>query len=57
MLNLFKKDQLTKLKDQYTSKVAEAVKSQENGDVKKHSVLSWEAEDLLKEIQALEAIQ
>jgi len=55
MFSLFKKDPLKKLNNQYTAKLAEAVKYQRNGDIKTYSFLSREADDLLKEIEALEA--
>jgi len=64
MLNLFTKNQAEKnkdpiqrLKDQYTAKLAEAVKYKKDGDYKTHSVLCWEADDLLRRIETFTSIQ
>jgi len=55
MFGLFKKDPRKKLQKQYESKLEEAMHSQRNGDMKTFSRLSAEAEEIGKQIEALDA--
>ena len=55
MFRLFKKDPRKKLQKQYESKLEEAMHSQRNGDMKTFSRLSAEAEEIGKQIEALDA--
>ena len=54
MFKLFKSDPLKKLRHAYHEKLEAAMLAQRNGDIESYSMISVEAEDLLKEIQALE---
>ena len=54
MLNLFKSDPVKKLRKSYQAKLEEAMNAQRRGDIESYSMISVEAESLLKEIQALE---
>lgn len=57
MFNLFKKDPLKNLNDQYNQTLQKAVEAQRNGDIKTYSFLSKEADQLLKEIENIEKSQ
>lgn len=54
MLSFFKKDPLKALNKQYLQKLEEAMQAQRNGDIRTYSMLTSEAEDILKKIEALE---
>ncbi len=53
MFSFFKKDPLKELNKQYLQKLEEAMHAQRNGDIRSYSMLTSEAEDLLREIEAL----
>lgn len=57
MLKWFKKDPLVALQQQYATKLREARDLQRKGDIVGFSDKTAEAEELLKEIDALEADQ
>ena len=54
MFSLFKSDPLKKLRKAYDAKLEKAMLAQRDGDIKTYSMLTAEAEDILKEIEALE---
>ncbi|WP_152996165.1 DUF6435 family protein [Pseudoalteromonas sp. H105] len=54
MFSIFKKDPLKKLNKDYSAKLEQAMHAQRNGDIKSYSMLTHEAEQILKEIEALE---
>ena len=54
MFSFFKKDPLKALNKQYLQKLEEAMQAQRNGDIRTYSMLTSEAEDILKKIEALE---
>lgn len=54
MLGLFKSDPKKKLQKAYESKLEKALHAQRNGDLRAHSTLMQEAENLYAEIQALD---
>jgi len=54
MLSFFKKDPLKALNKQYLQKLEEAMHAQRNGDIRSYSMLTSEAEDILKKIEALD---
>lgn len=51
MFGLFKKDPVKKLQKQYHDKLEEAMHAQRNGDIRGYSMLSKEADTLLKSIE------
>lgn len=53
MFAFFKKDPLKALNKQYLQKLEEAMHAQRNGDIRSYSMLTSEAEDILKKIEAL----
>ena len=53
MFSFFKKDPLKELNKQYLQKLEEAMHAQRNGDIRSYSMLTSEAEDLLRQIEAL----
>lgn len=53
MFNIFKKDPIKKLQQQYHDKLEEAMNAQRNGDIRSYSLLSTEADTLLKNIERL----
>ncbi len=53
MFSFFKKDPLKELNKQYLQKLEEAMHAQRNGDIRSYSMLTSEAEDILREIEAL----
>lgn len=55
MFSLFKKDPIKKLKTAYMAKLEQAMNAQRNGDIKRYSLLSSEAEVIAKEIDKLES--
>lgn len=56
MFSFFKKDPLKELNKQYLQKLEEAMHAQRNGDIRSYSMLTSEAEDILKKIEALDKI-
>lgn len=54
MFNLFKKDPVKALDKQYRQLLEEARQLQRNGDIKGYALKTQEAEDVLKQIEALE---
>lgn len=55
MFGLFKKDPTKKLRKEYDMKLEKAMHAQRKGDIKTYSMLTAEAENLWKEIEALKA--
>lgn len=55
MFSFFKKDPVKKLKAQYEAKLSQAMQSQRNGDIRSYSMLTAEAEEILKQIKAAES--
>ena len=53
MFSFLKKDPLKALNKQYLQKLEEAMHAQRNGDIRSYSMLTSEAEDILKKIDAL----
>ncbi len=53
MFSIFKKDPLKELNKQYMQKLEEAMHAQRNGDIRSYSMLTSEAEDILKKIEVL----
>jgi Family of unknown function (DUF6435) len=53
MFSFFKKDSLKELNKQYLQKLEEAMHAQRNGDIRSYSMLTSEAEDILKKIEVL----
>lgn len=54
MFSFFKKDPLKALNKQYLQKLEEAMHAQRNGDIRSYSMLTNEAEEILKKIETLE---
>ena len=55
MFSFFKSDPISKLKKQYEDKLEQAMLAQRNGDIRGYSVLTAEAEQLLKQIDIAES--
>tara|TARA_Y100000590_G_scaffold470711_1_gene668179 strand:- start:37999 stop:38169 length:171 start_codon:yes stop_codon:yes gene_type:complete len=53
MFGLFKKDPVKKLEEQYSKKMEEAINAQRNGDIDGFSKLSFEADQIDKQIEEL----
>lgn len=53
MFSFLKKDPLKALNKQYLQKLEEAMRAQRNGDIRSYSMLTSEAEDILKKIEEL----
>ena len=54
MFSFLKKDPRKQLNKQYLQKLEEAMHAQRNGDIRLYSMLTSEAEDILKKIEALD---
>jgi hypothetical protein len=54
MFSFFKKDPLKELNKQYLQKLEDAMHAQRNGDIRAYSMLTSEAEDILKKIEVLD---
>ena len=54
MLSFFKSDPAKKLRKQYYEKLEKAMTAQRNGDIRTYSLLTAEAEQLQKQIEAIE---
>lgn len=52
MFNFFKSDPTKKLEKQYKEKLEEALLAQRNGDIRTYSMLTEEAEGLLKRLDS-----
>ncbi|WP_236982643.1 DUF6435 family protein [Marinagarivorans cellulosilyticus] len=57
MFKLFTKNPIAKLDKSYKAKLEQAMTAQRNGDIKRYSQLSDEAENIRKEIDTLEILQ
>jgi hypothetical protein len=55
MFNLFRKDPLKKLEKEYAAKLEQGRDLQRKGDIVGYSRLAADADDILKQIEALEA--
>lgn len=55
MLGFLKPDPRKKLKKAYEEKLARALHAQRNGDLRTHSTLMEEAEELYRKLQSLES--
>lgn len=55
MLGFLKGDPVKKLKKAYQAKLTEAMQAQRNGDIRRYSELTEEAEALLAQVQAAES--
>ncbi len=55
MFGIFKKNPLKKLKDEYASKLKDAMIAQRSGDIFKYSELSKEADIILNKIKSIES--
>lgn len=53
MFGIFKSDPSKKLRKQYDMKLEQAMHAQRKGDIKSYSMLTAEAEELWKKIEAL----
>lgn len=54
MFSFFKSDPTKKLNKLYENKLEEAMYAQRNGDIKSYSMLTYEAEELHKQIIKIE---
>ena len=54
MFGLFKKDPIKKLEEQYRVKMEQAINAQRNGDIESFSELSFQADQIDKEILILQ---
>mgnify|MGYP005639658971 CR=1 FL=1 len=57
MLGFFKKSPITKLEQQYRLKMEKALEAQRNGNINLYSQLSFEAEEIYKEIEKIKKEQ
>lgn len=55
MFGLFKNDPLKTLQDEYAKRLEQARDLQRNGDIKGFAELSAQADELLKQLESLEA--
>lgn len=53
MFKLFRSDPAGKLQKQYEAKLEQAMQAQRSGDIRSYSMITEEAEGILKQIQAL----
>ncbi|WP_285162950.1 DUF6435 family protein [Shewanella goraebulensis] len=56
MFSIFKQDPIKKLNKAYEAKLEQAMYAQRNGDIKSYSMITAEAEDIVKQIQELERL-
>ncbi|MGJ8582413.1 MAG: DUF6435 family protein [Psychromonas sp.] len=54
MFSIFKKDPLKQLNKQLSAKLEQAMHAQRNGDIKTYSQLSYEAQEIDKQIVEIE---
>ena len=54
MMLFFKKNPVKKLRKVYMLKLEQAMKAQRNGDIRRYSAITFEAEAILKEIDEIE---
>lgn len=57
MFGWLKPDPVKKLRKEYEAKMAEAMKTQREGDIPAYAILMREAEDLREKLEAAEAQQ
>lgn len=57
MFSLFASDPTKKLRKRYHATLERAMQAQRSGDIRTYSFLTTEAEGILKEIEALEAVE
>lgn len=57
MFNIFKKDPVKKLKQQYHAKLEAAMLAQRNGKIREYSFLTQEAEAIREELETAQAKQ
>ena len=55
MFSLFRKDQTKQLNKLLSQKLEQAMHAQRNGDIRKYSQLSFEADEIDKKISQIEA--
>ena len=55
MFSFFKSDPVKKLEKQYEAKLEQAMLAQRNGDIKTYSQLTFEAEEIRKQIDEAES--
>ncbi len=53
MFSFLKRDPVSKLESQYMEKLEQAMQAQRSGDIRLYSTLTEQAENLLKEIEAI----
>lgn len=56
MFGLFKSDPTKKLRKEYDMKLEKAMHAQRKGDIKTYSMLTAEAEELWRQIEALNTV-
>ena len=54
MFSLFKSDPTKKLNKLYEAKLEQAMQAQRNGDIRRYSELTFEAEEINKQIKEIE---
>ncbi|MEZ9236992.1 MULTISPECIES: DUF6435 family protein [Shewanella] len=57
MFSIFKQDPIKKLNKAYEAKLEQAMYAQRNGDIKSYSMITAEAENIVKQIQELERLK
>jgi len=55
MFSMFKTDPAKKLRKRYHAALERAMLAQRNGDIRTYSLITAEAEELLKDIEAVDA--
>jgi hypothetical protein len=55
MFSFFKSDPVKKLEKQHSALLEKAMHAQRNGDIRSYSMITQEADDLSKKIEALKA--
>lgn len=55
MFSIFKSDPVKKLNKAYGAKLEQAMLAQRNGNIEGYSILTQEAEEILKQLKQLEA--
>ncbi|WP_394495800.1 DUF6435 family protein [Shewanella sp. ENK2] len=56
-ISIFKQDPIKKLNKAYEAKLEQALYAQRNGDIKSYSMITAEAENIVKQIQELERLK
>ncbi|GIU54113.1 DUF6435 family protein [Shewanella sp. KT0246] len=57
MFSIFKQDPIKKLNKAYEAKLEQAMYAQRNGDIKSYSMITAEAENIVKQLQELERLK